>query len=312
MRQVGDRLIPVGISSGRVHPLPTEEGQIEVPEGPSDRGSRRSRRRQPNQDFNQMLGAMGLGGQDLEELMVMEAMRLSLLEHEEQQRKAREEEEKKKAQAGDTVTESRPIQEGTSAGASSEVRPPEVSPSSTAESASTSSVSVPTSSTESAEASSTTDATSLPSTRTDEVSSLSSTPPITQAIPVPDTALDDVISNTADTIHHGSPSPTNLVVSPADEGDASRPRTPSSTAEPSSASVHASGSLHMSETRPIPFDRNNSMASSFAPSTEMANYDMLSSSPESAISHKPLLRSRPNTPPVVSVESAETSAADAD
>jgi len=38
---------------------------------------------------------MGLGGQDLEELMIMEAMRLSLLEHEEQQR--REAEEKKKA-----------------------------------------------------------------------------------------------------------------------------------------------------------------------------------------------------------------------
>jgi hypothetical protein len=33
------------------------------------------------------LGSMGMGGQDLEELMVMEAMRLSLVEHEEQQRR---------------------------------------------------------------------------------------------------------------------------------------------------------------------------------------------------------------------------------
>lgn len=72
MRQVGDRLIPVGISSGRVHALTSEEGQAENAEGgsaePGGGRSRRSRRRQPNQDLNQILGTMGLAGQDLEEV----------------------------------------------------------------------------------------------------------------------------------------------------------------------------------------------------------------------------------------------------
>lgn len=126
MRQVGDRLIPIGVTSGRVHALPTtEDGGVETPEGSGDRGSRRMRRRQQNQELNQLLGTMGLGGQDLEEvsvdqyidwtlraditpqLMVMEAMRLSLLEHEAQQRRQQEEETKKKreeAAAGDSST----------------------------------------------------------------------------------------------------------------------------------------------------------------------------------------------------------------
>lgn len=70
MRQVGDRLIPVGISSGRVHALPAEDAQGESGETAvaTDRGSRRSRRRQQNQELNQYLGQMGLGGQDLEEV----------------------------------------------------------------------------------------------------------------------------------------------------------------------------------------------------------------------------------------------------
>lgn len=70
MRQVGDRLIPVGVTSGRVHALPTgEDGQpAEGTEGGADRGSRRSRRRNQNQDLNQFLGSMGLGGPDLEEV----------------------------------------------------------------------------------------------------------------------------------------------------------------------------------------------------------------------------------------------------
>ena len=72
MRQVGDRLIPVGISSGRVHALAPEDGQGENAEGgsaePGGGRSRRSRRRQQNQDLNQILGTMGLGGQDLEEV----------------------------------------------------------------------------------------------------------------------------------------------------------------------------------------------------------------------------------------------------
>ncbi|KZV62007.1 hypothetical protein PENSPDRAFT_658503 [Peniophora sp. CONT] len=98
MRQVGDRLIPVGVTSGRVHALPaglTGEG-AEASGGGSGGGStgRRSRRRQQNEIQN-LLG--GMAGQDLEELMVMEAMRLSLLEHEEQQRKEKEAKEKEEA-----------------------------------------------------------------------------------------------------------------------------------------------------------------------------------------------------------------------
>jgi len=87
MRQIGDRLIPVGITSGRIHPLSVEPAGAEGDGG----GSRRSRRRQQQQqDLNSFLGNMGFGGRDLEELMVMEAMRLSLLEHDAQQRREAE------------------------------------------------------------------------------------------------------------------------------------------------------------------------------------------------------------------------------
>lgn len=63
MRQVGDRLIPVGVTSGRVHALSPEEANAEG----VDTGSRRSRRRQQQsqQNFEQF---MGMGGQDLEEV----------------------------------------------------------------------------------------------------------------------------------------------------------------------------------------------------------------------------------------------------
>lgn len=72
MRQVGDRLIPVGVTSGRMHALPTEDGQGENGEGGGvDRGSRRSRRRNQNPDINQLLGTMGLAGQDLEEVIFL-------------------------------------------------------------------------------------------------------------------------------------------------------------------------------------------------------------------------------------------------
>lgn len=65
MRQIGDRLVPVGITSGRIHPLSVEGAG---PEGDGG-GSRRSRRRQQQQqDLNNFLGNMGLGGRDLEEV----------------------------------------------------------------------------------------------------------------------------------------------------------------------------------------------------------------------------------------------------
>ncbi|KAK7015009.1 hypothetical protein R3P38DRAFT_2998936 [Favolaschia claudopus] len=102
MRQVGDRLIPVGVTSGRVHTLTPEEAAQAEAAATEVGGSRRSRRRQqppPNGNFEQF---MGMGGQELEELMVMEAMRLSLIEHEEQQRKEAEEKKKKAAQPSNT------------------------------------------------------------------------------------------------------------------------------------------------------------------------------------------------------------------
>ena len=123
MRQIGDRLIPVGITSGRIHPLPVEAAGTEGDGG----GSRRSRRRQQQQqDLNHFLGNLGFGGRDLEEvstsspfyllnvliivlhhpqLMMMEAMRLSLLEHEAQQR--REVEERARNVAEDGSSQSR-------------------------------------------------------------------------------------------------------------------------------------------------------------------------------------------------------------
>ena len=123
MRQIGDRLIPVGITSGRIHPLPVEAAGTEGDGG----GSRRSRRRQQQQqDLNNFLGNLSFGGRDLEEvscssllclsneltivlsspqLMMMEAMRLSLLEHEAQQR--REAEERARGGAEDSSSQSR-------------------------------------------------------------------------------------------------------------------------------------------------------------------------------------------------------------
>ena len=69
MRQVGDRLIPVGVTSGRIHAISPEEA-AQHGEHLEQGGSRRSRRaRNQNQDLNQLFGTMGLGGQDLEEVI---------------------------------------------------------------------------------------------------------------------------------------------------------------------------------------------------------------------------------------------------
>jgi hypothetical protein len=74
MRQVGDRLIPVGISSGRVQMLP--DGENGEGSGESSSGSRRSRRRE--RELTRLLGLVGgaagnypggvVGAQDLEEV----------------------------------------------------------------------------------------------------------------------------------------------------------------------------------------------------------------------------------------------------
>ncbi|KAF5358473.1 hypothetical protein D9756_001900 [Leucocoprinus leucothites] len=94
MRQVGDRLIPVGVSSGRVHALDSGEAGAEAAEGGG--GSRRRRRGGANSHIEHL---MSIPGQDLEEIMLMEAMRLSLIEHEEHQRKEADERRKREAAA---------------------------------------------------------------------------------------------------------------------------------------------------------------------------------------------------------------------
>lgn len=69
MRQVGDRLIPVGVTSGRPQPNPDEAGGESADNG----GSRRSRRRQQpaNEGFAQYVGM----GQDLEEVSSFQRLR---------------------------------------------------------------------------------------------------------------------------------------------------------------------------------------------------------------------------------------------
>ena len=63
MRQVGDRLIPVGVSSGRVHALNPEDASVEAAEGGG--GSRRRRRGGLNSHLDQL---MSIPGQDFEEV----------------------------------------------------------------------------------------------------------------------------------------------------------------------------------------------------------------------------------------------------
>lgn len=112
-RQVGDRLIPVGVTSGRnsdganatitTAQLPPGfitqvAAAIDANHASGGRSSRSSRRR--NQEIASYLQSMGIEvGQDLEEMMVEEAMRLSMQEEEDRRKKEREEEAKRQ-QAG--------------------------------------------------------------------------------------------------------------------------------------------------------------------------------------------------------------------
>ena len=75
MRQVGDRMIPVGVTSGRIHPLGQEEASTENPEN----GGSRRRRRAHGQGIEQFLG---MSGQDLEEASLFELIALHELTHE--------------------------------------------------------------------------------------------------------------------------------------------------------------------------------------------------------------------------------------
>ncbi|KAJ9109093.1 hypothetical protein QFC21_000421 [Naganishia friedmannii] len=115
--QIGDRLIPVGYTSSRegTNTSLGDSGPIErtIDENAlqailagaerSSRSGRRSRRTGSG-DANSGIAAAA----DIEELMLMEAMRLSMLEHEEQQRKQAEakkkEEEAAKLKAGQDET----------------------------------------------------------------------------------------------------------------------------------------------------------------------------------------------------------------
>lgn len=170
----------------------------------------------------------------------MEAMRLSLLEHEEQQRKQREEVEKKRReQGGDGEQSGSPAPldttSATSAGAAASPSNPLAS--------------------------------STPITPTGETfnsSNSSGTP--SAPIPVP------VERNVPSPVSAASSTPEGIV----------QPQTPPSA---------------MSTTQPVPLDRADSIASSMAPGAGRNNYDVLSSSPESTVSHKPLLHSRPPSPP---------------
>ncbi|KAI6099893.1 hypothetical protein EDD16DRAFT_1697320 [Pisolithus croceorrhizus] len=119
MRQVGDRLIPVGVQVvGCTHflaPMVQTTERVKMSLGAGSRRRRGGRANGPS-DITQLLGQIGLGGQDLEELMVMEAMRLSLLEHEEHQR--REEEKKRKESATARSTAEPSPEDSASAGPS--------------------------------------------------------------------------------------------------------------------------------------------------------------------------------------------------
>ncbi|GAA6037124.1 hypothetical protein JCM8097_008748 [Rhodosporidiobolus ruineniae] len=146
-RQVGDRLIPVGITSGRAgdgaNPtmatttLPpnflsqiaaaldasNENGGSGSSSSGRRRGSRSSRRRGnsgANDEVLQLLESLGLGGgPDIEELMVQEAMRLSQLEEEERQKKAKAEEEEKAKKAAAAGGAASPVPAASAAGSSS-------------------------------------------------------------------------------------------------------------------------------------------------------------------------------------------------
>ncbi|WVQ98658.1 hypothetical protein IAU59_005789 [Kwoniella sp. CBS 9459] len=86
MRQVGDRLVPIGFTSSRAPgtaDFSMSVGQNNTSNDENGAGSRRgSRRRESNRE------------RELEELMIMEAMRLSLVDHEDHQRKIADERRK--------------------------------------------------------------------------------------------------------------------------------------------------------------------------------------------------------------------------
>ncbi|KAF9050640.1 hypothetical protein BDZ89DRAFT_1098701 [Hymenopellis radicata] len=274
MRQVGDRLIPVGVTSGRVHALtPEEAAQGEVQD---NGGSRRSRRRQQNAPTQGLEQYIGMGGQDLEELMVMEAMRLSLLEHEEQQRKEAEEKKKKASetasQEGSSLTqeEQTPIPNGagpssTAAVSASNARPTPMSRLST-------------SSSQSKRRSFLSSRSRSPSPPSGEPSS-SWRKRLSNPNPASYGTLNAALSSTTST---ASAFVQHLA---ADE--------PMSETIPT-ISVDAASPVAGSTSRPIPVHQDSAASQTSVNSTESNAaevYDNLPSSPESVLAHEPLLGS---------------------
>ncbi|TIC16663.1 OPA3-domain-containing protein [Wallemia mellicola] len=107
MRQVGDRLVPIGVTSSR-HPLansqlPTglflsSEGTVQSTQQASQQPAHRSRsNRAGRRAVDNLVNSLGTGA-DLEDAMIMEAMRLSLLDEQERNRR-RDEEERDERQA---------------------------------------------------------------------------------------------------------------------------------------------------------------------------------------------------------------------
>ncbi|WWC69535.1 uncharacterized protein I206_103477 [Kwoniella pini CBS 10737] len=79
MRQVGDRLIPIGFTSSRAPGTADFSMSVGQQSASAEPGSRRSSRRSSNRE------------RELEELMIEEAMRLSLMDHEDHQKKLADE-----------------------------------------------------------------------------------------------------------------------------------------------------------------------------------------------------------------------------
>ncbi|OCH95587.1 hypothetical protein OBBRIDRAFT_788134 [Obba rivulosa] len=327
MRQVGDRLIPVGVTSGRIHAIPPEELQVEGPDGGADRGSRRSRRRPQNPDLGQFLGSMNLNGQDIEELMVMEAMRLSLLEHEEQQRREREEEAKKQRETAQGVSQGASAQEGITGSSST---PPVTSPDSclaisdiapNQTSSGSSETFIPTSSTSSSDTPQPTesitgsdDSRSRPRTPADEPSR-GSEAHSAQLDRQPGQAEETTLTATLRTVSSTPPAIVSQLLGedelPDRSGEtshsSSRPWTPEVTIDRRDAS-HADAVTQSDPAIVLPasvrpdLNRPQSATSSITPAAEPDTYDMLPSSPDSNISHKPLLGSSTASVPMVSLD----------
>ncbi|KAJ7285667.1 hypothetical protein C8J57DRAFT_1708150 [Mycena rebaudengoi] len=313
MRQVGDRLIPVGVTSGRVHALtPEEAAQAEASVEGS--GSRRSRRRQqppPNGNFEQF---MGLGGPELEELMMMEAMRLSLIDHEEQQRKEAEEKKKKAAaeasatEASASASTSADPGPSTSEGRSSipapialhSSSPPSASP--TAPLSPTDSLAVhrKSSSMSRSRSPSPSPFQALKDTASSWRRRTSSPPPfstLTAALSNTVSTASAVISGTNEP--NPGPVPTALPHTPRSTGDGDNAPIPTITVEPSATTSAPSEEAGPSSARPSSVQRESFASSVFSTSSSVGPdaYDNLPSSPDSFVAHEPLLSgSTPATP----------------